>query len=641
MQIDFIRQNRSRLLTMGVAMAFGVISSGPVQPLPVMAASSSFMQVAPVPEYAPTANSQPSLPQQIPHYRLSAEDPNQQSNPTGSGFPGFRGGQQLVLYTPRYGQPTTGTNEYGYEVTVQNGRVVAQEGANSNIPLTGDSSNTFVLSGHGKARDWLVANTPIGASVTRLGDYILSETNPDTYLFQLEHRLNEVRFRLPSATLIKTQQQLVDLRQRLTGQILTTEAAKQQTQQTMADLNKAVWSQMPKFTPTAIKGAWHRPVELTEAAIATRLDQLKQSGINTVFLETFYHGYTIFPSQTYVAYGLPTPYPKFAPVGFDPLDVWTRLAHKRGMQVHVWFQTFYGGTKAFQSPGPILSRYPHWANRQYVALGVPGPVASNVETGHYFLDPANPEVTSFLQKLLVEIATRYPVDGIQLDYIRYGSSFPLHRYSYLKTTWGYTEVARQAFMQATGVDPANLNPTENPDLWQQWMQQKNTWVSQFVQSASTAIRKARPGVKISAAVFPGLEDALIKKHQDWGTWAKQGWVDFLAPMTLTSASKIVYSDVRRMVELTDGTTPVVAGVFGAFNGNSADILLEQVYQAKQAGATGVCVFDTAHLTAEQRQALLLGLGKPLEEATTPRPGTGKMPSTKLMPSNRHKFRFIR
>ena len=28
-------------------------------------------------------------------------------------------------------------------------------------------------------------------------------------------------------------------------------------------------------------------------------------------------------------------------VGFDPLKVWITEAHKRGIKVHIWFQTFY------------------------------------------------------------------------------------------------------------------------------------------------------------------------------------------------------------------------------------------------------------------------------------------------------------
>jgi uncharacterized lipoprotein YddW (UPF0748 family) len=563
----------------------------------------------------PAVSGSPFTVSQVHSYTLNAVDPTMESNPAGSGFPGFRGGQQMVVYTPAYGQLTgqyvTGTNEFGFEVTVVNNRVVEQEGANSAIPLHGNPDTTFVLSGHGRARDWLIAHAPIGATVIRQGQRISITVGPETAVYQLQHRLEAVKDRIPQKNRLAVEKQLMGLQQQL-QQNPADPAVVTAAQKALAQLNETVWVHMPAFSPRAIKGVWHRPVEKTMAAIGNRLDQLKQAGMNTVFLETFYHGYTIFPSKTYQAYQLPTPYPVFANTGFDVLDAWVTQAHKRRMRVHVWFQTFYGGTRAFQSPGPILSKYPQWANVQRVALLPNGespqnPVSSNVETGHYFLDPANADATAFLQTLLVEIATRYPVDGIQLDYIRYGSSFPIHRYSYVKTTWGYTPVARAAFQAKTGVDPATLLPAQTA-LWQQWMQMKTGWVSQFVASASKAIHQARPGIQVSAAVFPGLEDALIKKHQDWALWAKQGLVDFLAPMTLTSATKVVHDDTRRLISEMDNRVPVVSGVFGAFNGNTPALLLDQVYQAEKAGAKGVCIFDTAHLTADHLKALSMANG---------------------------------
>jgi uncharacterized lipoprotein YddW (UPF0748 family) len=572
-------------------------------PLAPSASQGPTATKGPVPSVAPAV--------QQDSYTIAAVDPTMQNNPAGSGFPGFRGGQQLVLYTPAYGQPSTGTNEFGFEVTVVNNRVIAQEGANSGIPLQGDGNQTFVISGHGRARNWLIANAPVGAVVTRSGNQLLIQVSPDSYVYQLQHRLDEVADRIPGKTRHLAEKQLGHFRQRLAQNPQDAHVISD-AQQALANLNDAVWQHMPRFSSTAIRGAWHRPVERTIQAIGQKLDQLQHAGINTVFLETFYHGYTIFPSQTYQAYDLPTPYPQFASTGFDVLDAWLTQAHQRGMQVHVWFQTFYGGNKALHAPGPILSKYPQWANVQRIALTEDGqspahPVPSNVETGHYFLDPANPDVTGFLQKLLAEIATRYPVDGIQLDYIRYASSFPIHRYSYLKTTWGYTPVARQAFISKTGVDPASLTPGQNL-LWQQWMHMKTNWVSQFVKQASQTVRQARPDIKLSAAVFPGLEDSLVKKHQDWATWAQNGWIDFLAPMTLTSATKVVHDDTRRMIAETGNRVPVVSGLFGAFNGNTSALLLDQVYQAKLAGANGVCLFDTAHLTPSHLRALSLSTG---------------------------------
>ncbi len=93
-------------------------------------------------------------------FPLAAVNPNPINNPEGAAFPGHRGGNQLVLYTPRYPHASTLTNEYGVEVLVKNQHVLELTGANT--PLR---KGTFVLSGHGTASRWLLEHANVGAIV--------------------------------------------------------------------------------------------------------------------------------------------------------------------------------------------------------------------------------------------------------------------------------------------------------------------------------------------------------------------------------------------------------------------------------------------------------------------------------------------
>jgi uncharacterized lipoprotein YddW (UPF0748 family) len=602
--------------------------------------------------------------------KVDSVDPSPTTNPMGSGFPGFRASNQIVAYDSGYGRANTGTNEFGFEVTVRNGIVTAQEGSDSSIPADG-----FVLSGHGKGRGWLIGNTPLGAKVQLSpdGKNLTSTIDFDTYTYQFNQRWAlspcadaawSAKPSLDDACEVIRGKRDKALRLQESGQPVQAAAT---IQEALEGMNDRIWKSYTSFPSTAIRGAWHRPVETTPAAVAQTLDTLKAAGINAVFLETYFHGYTIFPSKTFQAYGLTPENPKFNNV--DLLQLWTDEAHKRGMQVHTWFQVFYGGTKAYKPPGPILSKYPSWANVQFSALvpvpplqpsglipavttpskpvaalnvykaGVgavspaptPGntlnvnganvatplplvpvvlkspdkPVPSSLELGGYFLDPANPEVQTFLLKLSDEIVSRYKIDGFQLDYIRYPASFPADRFSYRKTTWGYTDVARKAFKAQAGIDPVDIDP-KNPQAdaqWAAWNQFKVAQVSNFVQKVTQSIHKINPEIKISAAVFPEADKALAVKHQDWLTWAQNGWIDFFAPMTLTSATKVVDRDTRRMIQVTKGKVPVYSGIFGPFNENSTEQVLSQIDTAKQAGASGYVLFDTAHLTAKTLSAL--------------------------------------
>lgn len=71
-----------------------------------------------------------------------------------------RGSAELIMYTPEYGA-TTKTNQWGYEVTVVEDRVVAVSGNNSPIPADG-----YVLSVHSAGDgDWLRYNALVGSTV--------------------------------------------------------------------------------------------------------------------------------------------------------------------------------------------------------------------------------------------------------------------------------------------------------------------------------------------------------------------------------------------------------------------------------------------------------------------------------------------
>ncbi|MFG6119345.1 beta-N-acetylhexosaminidase family protein [Thalassobacillus sp. B23F22_16] len=68
-----------------------------------------------------------------------------------------RGAGELIQYTPEHGERTR-TNQWGYEVTVVDGKVVQRGGNNSIIP-----DNGYVLSIH--ANDWLRDNATIGSTI--------------------------------------------------------------------------------------------------------------------------------------------------------------------------------------------------------------------------------------------------------------------------------------------------------------------------------------------------------------------------------------------------------------------------------------------------------------------------------------------
>ncbi|WP_414515476.1 family 10 glycosylhydrolase [Nostoc sp. PCC 9305] len=289
-----------------------------------------------------------------------------------------------------------------------------------------------------------------------------------------------------------------------------------------------LWQQFPvdrKLAQPEIRAVWLDRGTIvragSKAGLAQIFDRLAQAGINTVFFETVNAGYPIYPSQVAKEQN-----PLIR--GWNPLEEAVKLAHERDMELHAWVWTFAAGNQRHNEilnlnpnyPGPVLAAHPDWAN--YDNLGNMIPVGQSKP----FFDPANPEVRQYLLKLYEEIVTKYKVDGLQLDYIRYPFQDPS-----AGRTYGYGKAARAQFQQLTGVDPVNISPSQ-ADLWQKWTKFRTEQVDSFVAQVSQQLRQKQPNLILSVAVFPLPEQERIQKiQQNWETWARRGDVDLIVPMT--------------------------------------------------------------------------------------------------------------
>ena len=356
--------------------------------------------------------------------------------------------------------------------------------------------------------------------------------------------------------------------------------------------------------PNELKGVWIRPTQTNESQIIHTLDNMKKTGIDNVFLETFYHGKTIFPSKTMADYGFTIQNEQFA--GFDPLKIWVNEAHKRNMKVHIWFQSFYVGNKPPVDKN-ILAVKKEWGNKIQKDYESSEPTRSKSEHNGYFLDPSNPEVQEFLYQLVSEIICTYCPDGINLDYIRYPQAVSKNETG----AWGYTEYARTDFKDMFGKDPAEL--TKNDDLWKEWDSYRREHITNFVRKIG-ALGKQN-NVYVSTVIFPDLESALSTKQQDWRTWSKRNYIDGFTPLFLTYDPEMVASMMKDVKSIKSPTTDLYAGLFVTFMGGSNEDLVRQIHETRKLNANGVILFDYAHTTAKYADMLASSAFKAIQKTT--------------------------
>ena len=264
-------------------------------------------------------------------YPINSIDPTVLTNSSGSFYPGLRGANQLIIYTPAFGLRTN-TNEFGSEAIVSGNIVTSLSGADSIIPSEG-----LVISGHGNAKQWMNQNIILGSKVyvnkdaKTLTVYVTSSS----FLYGANVKIKEAQ---DIVSYYKDKSYMYDVRKPYSyiekAQEYLEKAKKNPSDvQKYSSLaidaaNSALAHSLP-YDKNELKGVWVRPTETSQEQIINSLEKIKSAGIDNIFLETYFHGKTIFPSKTMENYQFLTQNEKF--LGFDPLKIWIEEAHKKRM----------------------------------------------------------------------------------------------------------------------------------------------------------------------------------------------------------------------------------------------------------------------------------------------------------------------
>lgn len=194
---------------------------------------------------------------------------------------------------------------------------------------------------------------------------------------------------------------------------------------------------------------------------------------------------------------------------YDPLAFAITEAHKRGLELHAWFNPFRA--RHFQSVSPLA---PNHISRTHPEL-----VRSY---GRYlWLDPGDPAVREYSLRVVMDVVKRYDVDGVHFDDYFY----PYHEKNAAGTDIDFPD---QATWQKFGVSSGLTR-----DDWRR----RN--VDLFIEQVYHAIKAGKPWVKFGISPFgiwrphhpssiSGF-DAYAEIYADSLKWLREGWCDYLAP----------------------------------------------------------------------------------------------------------------
>ena len=233
--------------------------------------------------------------------------------------------------------------------------------------------------------------------------------------------------------------------------------------------------------------------------------------------------------------------------GFDPLAHLVRAGAAVGVRVHAWGNVFF----VWSSPeGALPKSRDHLVNRHPDWLLRPGgvkyldPVGGSDWEGIY-TDPRSSAAREHTLAVFADIVSGYRVEGFHYDYVRYP------QVTYAKS-------------------PAD-----------------HAAVTALVSEGATRLRAARPGVVISAAVFPDPDVARERVLQRWPEWAEAGLIDLVCPMAYRRDT----GEVARLLAKARAAAPKTRmwGGLMAYAGERA-LLRDQVRASQDAGCEGAILF---------------------------------------------------
>ena len=353
-----------------------------------------------------------------------------------------------------------------------------------------------------------------------------------------------------------------------------------------------------------VRALWVVRTTLTSpSAIATMVSAAKNGGFNTLLVQVRGRG------DAYFQQGIePRPASLAAPPAFDPLATTIARAHEAGMQVHAWININLIAS-AVDLPAArehVVYRHPEWLmvpraladelltvdprSPGYVGRLARYARARPSEVEGLYLSPVSADSVAYTTSIVRDIAQRYDVDGVHLDYIRY----PTSEFDYSRDTLaafrgsvaGDLAVAdlRRYDARVSAGEPLVLTQA----LPERWRAFRAARLTALLTSLRTNLKAVKPSAVVSVAVVPDPREAATHRLQDWRGWLDTGLVDVICPMAYTTDAGVFATQIAGAKQIA-GAHPLWAGI-GAYR-LSSDQIVDNVQAARRLGVGGIILFS--------------------------------------------------
>lgn len=245
--------------------------------------------------------------------------------------------------------------------------------------------------------------------------------------------------------------------------------------------------------------------------------------------------------------------------GFDPLRLAITESHANGIKLHAWVNAMplWKGTEP-----PIDVRHPFHAHPEW-RLRDETNKPRDLSDGYVIFNPVLDEVQDHLVRVIGDIADRYDIDGLHLDYIRFLSDEIGEEKLYPGDARSLSLYNRQVGDRAT---IGQINRTR----YREWIRDRITTLVGRIGDESL---KGHDDVVYSAAVWRRPDLAKHRYLQDAERWVNDGTIDLVMPMIYTEDDGQFTSDLQAWYSVVDRRR-VVPGI-GAYKHKGANQTITQ------------------------------------------------------------------
>jgi len=277
----------------------------------------------------------------------------------------------------------------------------------------------------------------------------------------------------------------------------------------------------------------YNTVSQNKAKVRKIMDDAKAANMNAILWQARQSG-TAYYNSAYEPWGY---YAGGEYPGYDPLQYAIEEAHKRGIELHAWFNVFHASS--------MVSGAPAAENPTWVCTNEDG----QYMTSHRSLSPGLHAVRDYTINVAMEIVNNYDIDGLHLDYVRWSEydeddmknppdiidqiskldgDISQEKLNSLAKTGGIKRYIYDVNHPASGGIPSGF---DSWDDWRRWS------VTEFVHTLHDSIKAMKPWVRLSPAALgkykaggEGGWNGYYVVFQDAGLWFNEGYIDQLTPM---------------------------------------------------------------------------------------------------------------